>query len=106
VRRVKQASHPSPAQRSDSQEDDEGTVDIRDGNNDDPDPYDCSIGKLEGWKKNKRKWCCMVEEVGCDEQAHSKPIAKRQQHSSNATTSRKAPTTSTTKDPEADIALR
>jgi hypothetical protein len=74
---------------------------------DDPDPYDCSVGAAEGWNKNKKLWCCVVKEVGCEAKATSEPTPAPSTTTSIATTTKKTTTsTSTTEDPEADVALR
>merc|ERR1712224_107558 len=75
-----------------------------DDDDDDPDPYNCKEGALEDWKKNKRKWCCVVKEIGCqsdDEGSEHAPSGASRQKATNTTT--KETTTSTTEDPEADI---
>jgi hypothetical protein len=81
------------------------------GEDDEPDPYDCSAGAVEGWKKNKKLWCCVIKEVGCGAQATAEPTPAPPSTTSIATTTKAKKTktttsTSTTEDPEADIALR
>ncbi|CAK0798869.1 unnamed protein product [Prorocentrum cordatum] len=94
--------------------DEGGAAEDRGGSDDDddPDPYDCTMGEAEDWKHNKRLWCCVVKEIGCEAKATAEPTPAPSTTTSKATT-RKTTTSmktttslGTTEDPEADIALR